>query len=784
MTDYYQIAQKLAASLPEFNGNVPSTAWNVLINRLKGAIPGVHSQAWPKPSGPSFREIFFPNYSPTNYEDQVSNITGLDNNWWSDFSVATLCQIMYYVTSNLRSQLVISKINGVVDDKNNSLWAIAYKWYGYILSQVHLHYQEAIQQAPDLNQLATTYANHLDSDAWVLAKTTQYEQGNWQNQEWELVNHCIILVELGQTIESINELINNLKGRGLPIPPSVDAGQWMNYAGWPGWRGWINCETMRADATNGILEKVCTSYPGSSYPSCMDEENSFEFTAGSQPGEQYRSVPSSSCFTAQTKVLMADGNVKAIAEVKVGEKVRTPKGMATVNIVATPPRAGRRLFCINNLDFGFTETHPWMTYSAMAHQLPPLFAVAQPIALMESVPYFSAWGITNLTANTLELAGFSIEQGLNATKVENLTDYLTTEEENILYDLIVEMDADGVSEYIIGDGQHFFIVSSEVPRIKTDPLASFVIATMLTNSWEKLHNIIASTNEEQYTKALFHGLYVISSSLIAHSIETVQKNKLQAVNINMALLNSPKAALQDLTQSFMDLSPQNGAEYNQAMGYAFEILIRLFGEEIKGAIALGWRRFINLSEHDAEILAISVHHLELFGTEAIPQNETFKISLTLKQDSDIQTNKLNYNIVQSIHNYYYTFNDVLYFDYSSVNSSEEIKQTAILDICFTLVSQEISLAFGGKAHFPRTLEGSYRRVSVAILNTSQKMVGRLFLDIRLFTSEIMMQELSIKDTWTINDSQNLAQGIAAIAPNLINQNFPQIIKNIPDDHKK
>ena len=47
MTDYYQIAQKLAASLPEFNGNVPSTAWNVLINRLKGAIPGVHSQAWP-----------------------------------------------------------------------------------------------------------------------------------------------------------------------------------------------------------------------------------------------------------------------------------------------------------------------------------------------------------------------------------------------------------------------------------------------------------------------------------------------------------------------------------------------------------------------------------------------------------------------------------------------------------------------------------------------------------------------------------------------------------------
>jgi hypothetical protein len=234
----------------------------------------------------------------------------------------------------------------------------------------------------------------------------------------------------------------------------------------------------------------------------------------------------------------------------------------------------------------------------------------------------------------------------------------------------------------------------------------------------------------------------------------------------------------------MDLSPQNGAEYNQAMGCAFEILIRLFGEEIKGAIALGWRRFANLSKNDAKILAISVHHLELFGTELIPQNETLKLCLILKQDSNIETQELNSNIEQSIHDYYYTFNDVLYFDYFPGDSSKKIEQTAILNICFITDSQEIPLAFGGKAHLPWTLEGSYRKISVAILNTSQNMIGRLFLDLRLLTLEIMMQELSIKETWTINDSQNLAQGIAAIAPNFINQNFAQIIKNIPDDHKK
>jgi len=769
MTDYYQIAQKLAASLPESNGNVPATAWNVLINRLKGAVPGEHSQAWPKPSGPSFRKIFFPNYSQINYEDQVSNITNLDNNWWSDFSVATLCQTMYYVTSNLRSQLVLSKIDEVVNEKNNSLWAIAYKWYGYILSQVHLPYQEAIKQAPDLNQLATTYANHLDSDPWVLAKTTQYNQGNWQNQEWELFNHWIILLQLGQSIEEIDKLINRLKIRGLPIHSSVDAGQWINYVDWPGWRAWINCEAMRADASNGILERVCTYYSGSYYPSCMDEENSFEFTAGSQPGEKYRSVPSGSCFTSQTKVLMADGHIKAIAEVKVGEKVRTPKGTATVNIVATPPRAGRKLVCINNLNFGFTETHPWMTYSAMAHQQSPLFAVAQPIALMESVPYFSTWGITHLTANNLELAGFSVEKGLNPTKIENLADYLITEQENILYDLIVEMDEDGVSEYIIGDGNHFFIVSSEVPRIKTAPLASFVMTTILMNSWRTLQKIIISSSEEQYPKALFHNLYVTSSNLMAHSLETIQKKDRQATNLNMALLNSPKAALKDLTQSFMDSSGQNGLQYNQAMGYTFEILIRLFGEEIKGAIALGWRRFANLSEDNAQILAISVHHLDLFGTEAIPQNETLKVSLTLKQGNNTKTQELAHNSRESVDSYYYTFNDVLYFDYGSSHRSETMIPTAILEIGFTTDSQKIPLAFAGKIHLPRTLQGGYRKLSVAILNPSQNMVGRLFLDLRLLTSEIMNEELSAKETWTINDSQNLAQGMAAIAPTLISE---------------
>ncbi len=770
MTDYYQIAQKLAASCPEFNGNVPSTAWNVLVNRLKGAIPGEHSQAWPKPSGPSFRTIFFPNYAQVSYEDQVSNITGLDNNWWSDFSVATLCQTMYYVTSNLRSQLVISKIDGVVNDKNNCLWAIAYKWYGYILSQVHLPYQKAIQQAPDLNQLAIVYANHLDSDPWVLAKKTQYNQGNWQNQEWELFNHWIILLQLGQSIENIDELINRLKVRGLPISSTVDAGQWPNYVYWPGWRAWINCEAMRADASSGILERVCTYYSGSYYPSCMDEENSFEFTAGSQPGEQYRSVPSSSCFTAQTQVLMADGNVKAIAEVKVGEKVRTPKGIATVNLVATPPRAGRKLVSINHLNFGFTETHPWMTYSAIAHHQPPLFAVAQPIALMESVPYFSAWGITHLTANNLELAGFSGEKGLQPTKLENLVDYPITEEENTLYDLIVEMDADGVSEYIIGDDNQFFIVSSEVPRIKTDPLASFVMITILTNSWEILQKIITSSHKEQYPKALFHQLYVISSNLIPHSIATVQKNKLQATNLNMALLNSPKTALNELAQSFMNSSLQNGPEYNQAMGYTFELLIRLFGEEIKGAIALGWRRFANLSEENTQILAISVHHLELSGTETIPQNEAFQISLTLKQDSHTFTKNLDCDINKSLHGYYYTFDDVLYFDYCPDNNSEKQQQTAILDLAFTTDSQQTPLAFAGNAHLPRTLQGGYRKLSVTILNASQNMVGRLFLDLRLLTAETMQEELLAKQTWTVNDAQNLAQGIAAIAPTLISEN--------------
>lgn len=770
MTDYYQIAQTLAAALPLQNGDFSSTARNALVSRLKGATPGSHTQPWPRSSGPSFRSLFFPNYSPAKYEDQVSSILGFDNNWWSSFSVAALCQTMYQITSSLRPQLLIDNINATVNDKNNNLHTVAYKWYGFVLTQEFTPYKNALVAASDKNQLAQTYSDYLNTDAWVLAKKTQHVEGHWTNQDWELFNHWIKLMELGQTIDTINNLINNLKAKGLPVPQIVDAGQWVNYLGWIN-PNFIDWNDLKAEASSGILAEECEVYPGSYMPSCMKEENSFEFTANSQPGNPYRQPPSGSCFTSRTKVLMGDGSIKAISAVKVGDEVRTPKGTAKVNIVATPPRAGRKLVSINDLNFGFTETHPWMTFSGVSQKQSPLFAAAHPLALMDSVPYFSPWGISALESSEVAIAGFSTQEGLQAVNVKKITDYLSTDDTDTLYDLIVEMDADGISEYIIGDESDFFVVSSEVPRLETDPLAAFVIATLLVESWSIIQQTVLSKSEGQYSSTLFHAFHTISSNLISKSIEYIQGNTLQKLEVNTALLTSPEAALQELATSFMDLSTDGEPQYNQEKGYAFEILMRIFGNEVKEILALGWRKMTEVSQDIATILAISVHSLELFGTEKISKNENLKVVLSLQHDQHAEERSTVSDSGRSVPGYYYAFSEVLYFASWRSESSSDIKQPWTLNLDFLLGSQDISLPLIAHIYLPKFVRNSYRRMYLSVLNPYQEKVGRLSLDLRLLNPELMAQELAAKKTWTEGDTQELALGIAHIAANLLKENL-------------
>ena len=92
------------------------------------------------PKGDTFCHIFYPSYPSVPYEGNVSDATGLSSNFWSDFSVAVLCQSIHWQTSDARHSLDMDRVNSDVSKHNNSVRAKAVTWYAYVLFRDYMKY--------------------------------------------------------------------------------------------------------------------------------------------------------------------------------------------------------------------------------------------------------------------------------------------------------------------------------------------------------------------------------------------------------------------------------------------------------------------------------------------------------------------------------------------------------------------------------------------------------------------------------------------------------------------
>ena len=69
-----------------------------------------------------------------------------------------------------------------------------------------------------------------------------------------------------------------------------------------------------------------------------------------------------SCFTAETLVTLADGSLKPIGEIKIGDQVRGVTGKVTTVLYIETPRLGlRRLYSFNGGEAFTTNEHPLLT---------------------------------------------------------------------------------------------------------------------------------------------------------------------------------------------------------------------------------------------------------------------------------------------------------------------------------------------------------------------------------------------------------------------------------------
>ncbi|WP_404371956.1 Hint domain-containing protein [Corallococcus coralloides] len=767
-----QVTALFAAQPVSGDNPVGKAARSALVGRLQGATPGRHSEPYWMPSGQTFLQLFFPNYHADPNQGAVTTATGLNDSWWSSFAVVTLCQAMYNITSNLRPQLKQPDINNQVSASNATLQPKLNALYSQLLRTTPNAVATALAAIPQgqWSQAASLYSSYLSNPAWISAKVAQAASHQWTDQTWELFHHWLKLQLLGMSNASIDALINQLIAAQLPVPASVSAGRWEAYLPWMSPLS-LDWNDLKGPATPGILAQVCMTTPGAMWPSCMNEENSFEFTADGQPGNRWRAPPGGSCFLAGAKVLMADGGMKNIEQVHPGDQVRTRSGSAQVLATPTLVLQNEEVYGFNNLGFRFTGTHPFLTLNAASGQGAQL-ACVQPVDLMNTVPTLSALGIATLEPGCPPLMGWSGDAPtplpVTSLQAQPCTGATT------IHDLVVDFDHQGLSEYIVGDGTTMCVVSSEVPLFGVAPLAASALSSVMSGSWSTVQRTLQAVPADQWEEVLYQGLFTVSTYLLPDAIRAIQGN---APPPPMAA--APPAAMREMARGMASAMTAKTAAgtptYDNAQGAYFAALTSIFGDEINDAINLGWRSFTPIGDLDATMLAVSVLSLELLADDAIPASESLTLEVQLGRGAAAVTRTLPPFGPLSSASYAQQFDQVLYFD--NWRPSEPGTGVDTWTLTFKLRRQDGSaLPLRGVTPLSALFEAGYRLCSAAVFTPEGAIVGQVQFDVRPLVPQLMVTEGQARSAWGASQASSFSQQLGTTMGALLAQRFPAAVQ--------
>lgn len=476
---------------------------NIAVNQIKGATPGAAGGLTPFAKDRPFRNIFFPQYSSLSFQDKLAALT--EGRFWTDYSAACVCSAIYNLTTSLRKQMLCDKIRSKMDNSFNWLKSNIKGFYQVMLE----NYSDgnpvkvALNKISDRKAALNWYQGFLLDDAWITMRNAQWSTGDWPDRDWEMYHHYLKLKILGAKDQDIDSLIGKLLDKGLQLSDAARQNAWKSWSGW--WVGGPIDWTDFSEASGPITEEICYVFLYSPYPCFIKEGNSYDFTANSMPGSPYRKVPSSCCFAKGTQVVMADGTLRNIETVSAGEQVHTPTGPATILLVSMPLRAGRALYTINQHQFYFAETHPFVQFDAGAQR--PGYASANPMRLIEDAPFFSLFGVTSL----LDGGGASLRRynagGDQAETVRSLTvSSAEIKEDELLYDLILDFKESGSSEYYAGDKDAQYLAASEMPPPYTVPDISLAFMKIYKTCHAEILDCLKDVETANFAKILYEGL--------------------------------------------------------------------------------------------------------------------------------------------------------------------------------------------------------------------------------------------------------------------------------------
>ena len=710
----------LVAYCPEFTNPIGKVARDALVSKLKCSTPGRHSELWR--TGSRFVDIFFPKHPLAPYAMNITQvISSFSDSWWSNFSVAALCQSMYYQTSNLRAQLLIDKINSAVDNNNNQLKSVAFDWYMFVFSQ-------QIHGYTFNSTILAKYLKVLNSNYWIELHKAKYSQGQWINPEWKVFHHCVKLTCLGASVNDINSWINKCVDNGLDIPNTVSANNWKNYLVWLNPNN-LNHEDIDQEARQGELVAVYLS--GISGPgSFMPEENSFEFTANGQPGTQYRSTGGGGCcFTKDTKILLDDDSLKDISEIRIDDFVKTRNGNSRVLFVAKTPRKNRILYSINGYPFRFTDTQPFVSFPTETNSNLPFYISPNPDRLKMFCPTLGWEGIAKLSKGSVLINGAAMKPEI----IESIDIHQPeSDTSDILYDLIVSPNVDGIFEYFAGCEGSLLSVVSEISSLKgaTDSSleAILTILQIVKRSLIPLRPLFQQfTSDEILGKLAFFAR--MTQGQMHHFFYA--SKQISPIGLEETPLQKAELLLIILKELPTILNHENEAELIFGCKL-FELLNIHHLRELEHVFLLQWRQkpaHINVSH-----IAITVFLFSIDSTLETPE-KVAKIILRLRNKQNKLFKRSMLPQEKDSNSFQTAFFKCLYLEMEWLGD-----MNAQFSIELTLYNDESE-----KSLYQGTLENivlseMYKRDNIHMFDCKKNPVGRISLDIRHLTEAAVKKE--------------------------------------------
>lgn len=509
-----------------------------------------------KASNWKLADVVFPNLDRSLSPDSFS-IGGIDNSAFKYGSNALLANSCYNAgfthLNEDKFREHISWVNWEFDRHSACLYA------------EYFRHVARLTPSPDH---AAQYKSLLLSRAFRSLKRAQLANGEWRDLSMEIFIHFVKLLACGASIEEVKSTYSSLTTGNYALDPGalplITPDAWMEYRGWLQ-NDYLGCADLKAQNIDVTVRPP--------------------FPVGELFARQshYWKFPASSCFSAQSPVVLADGTTKVIGRIQPGDHVRSHifrggrrcESTSIVAFVSKPKRAGRTLYSYRAApQIQFTDTHPLVESNGKTHHHGLALKFVDPGLAHSLNP---SWRL--LPTDRIPLNVLQVHDGGSADKDE------------ILYDLVFQPKGEdhdrahvnsGPTTFTVADsnGQRFD-VASEAPVFQWFPYTMRFFEHVLRTLRHNSHDITT----------LASWLLHPNTALHHHSWAEISRaawDQLQGGTL-ADLTFTEEAFSVSLDQLLYNGDPERkGSPNPQDIADAFERLHAILGRRITHEILTGW----------------------------------------------------------------------------------------------------------------------------------------------------------------------------------------------------